>query len=430
LHLATEAQIITTAAGGGTANPGNGGLAVDAILTTPISVAADAAGNIYICEREAHRVRKVSPDGIISLFAGNGTAGYSGDGGLAVAASLNRPECITTDRYNNVYIGDETSIRMVNTAGVISTITGTGTKGFNGDGGPSTATQVSGIREVLVDRRGQMWFVDAGNRRIRKIDLTGTVTTIAGTGLSSPYADYVPATSANLINLMSLTIGSDDALYLIESNMVRVISPEGIIITVAGKYNGGFTPDGGFAISAELGYPIDVRVDANDNLYISEARNRRIRKINTYGRLTTVCGNGDSSSAGDGGPAIMASMICPAGMTITPSGTMYICDYCDGRVRRVDNVVSVADVAPAAYGKPSLKVWPNPNTGTFQVLPTSGQTAQATLRITDIFGREVYNCQLPTNSTKQVHITLPAGLYVATANVGETFCSEYVRIVQ
>jgi hypothetical protein len=109
---------------------------------------------------------------------------------------------------------------------------------------------------------------------------------------------------------------------------------------------------------------------------------------------------------------------------------MYICDYCDGRVRRVDNVVSVADVAPAAYGKPSLKVWPNPNTGTFQVLPTSGQTAQATLRITDIFGREVYNCQLPTNSTKQVHITLPAGLYVATANVGETFCSEYVRIVQ
>ena len=188
-----RAQIISTFAGNGTAAyTGDGGQATAAGLNTPYGVAVDASGSVYISDYNNHRIRKVNTSGIISTFAGNGTAGYTGNGGQATAAELSYPRGVAVDAAGNVYIADYNNnvIRMVNTAGIISTFAGNGTQGYTGDGGPATAAALNYPQGVAFDALGNVYIADVSNNRIRKVSTAGTISTVAGNGTAGYTGDW------------------------------------------------------------------------------------------------------------------------------------------------------------------------------------------------------------------------------------------------
>jgi streptogramin lyase len=328
--------IITTIAGTGTAGylaTQDGRLATAAQLNYPFGLAVDSDGNVYIAEYYSHVIRKIDKNGIISTIAGNGVAGFSGDGGLAnqatlfgprgvavdsngniyiadtdnnkirkinasdgiistIAKELNGPNGIAVDSLNNVYIAEYYSnvIRKIDKNGNITTIAGTlNTSGFSGDGGTATSAKLSGPSGIAVDSNGNIYIADTSNQRIRKIDAKGIITTIAGNGVAGFSGDGGTATSALLNNPIGLAVDSLNNVYIAEyySNVIRKIDAKGIISTIAGNGGGGFLGDGGTATSALLSKPRGIAVDSNGNIYIVDTFNQRIRKI-TYPIPTTM----------------------------------------------------------------------------------------------------------------------------------------------
>jgi hypothetical protein len=279
------AGTITTIAGTGVSGfSGDGGPATSAHLTDPFAVAVDGQGNVYIAETNNSRVRKVNPGGTITTFAGTGDAGFSGDGGPATSAQLNSPEGLAVDGRGNVYIADsiDSRVRKVNPSGTITTFAGTGDWGFSGDGGSATSAMLSGPTDVTVDRQGNVYIADFINYRVRKVSAGGTITTIAGTGGSGYSGDGGPATSARLIPT-SVALDGLGSVYIgdFHNRRVRKVSPSGTITTVAGTGIRGSFGDGGPATSAQLAGPEAVAVDGHGNVYIADSGNNRVRKVAT-----------------------------------------------------------------------------------------------------------------------------------------------------
>ena len=299
---------ITTVAGIGTGGySGDGGQATSAQLYDPFAVAVDAQGSLYISDTSNHRVRKVS-NGVITTVAGTGTKGYSGDGGQATSAQLYYPEGIAVDGQGNVYIADEYNhrIRKVTPDGIITTVAGTGTLGYSGDGGQATSAQLNYPYGVAVDGQGNVYIADDDNNRIRKVTTDGIITTVAGTGTAGDTGDGGQATSAQIYDPYAVAVDAQGNLYIGEDSGHRVRKVSGgVITTVAGTGTKGFSGDGGQATSAQLYYPDGVAVDAAGNLYIADEYNHRIRKV-SGGIITTVAGTGTEGFSGDGGPAISA----------------------------------------------------------------------------------------------------------------------------
>ncbi len=329
-------NMITTVAGssltgGGSGSSGDGGPATSANLLNPTEVVADNAGNIYMNDGgTTYSIRKVSPSGIITRFAGNNTSGFSGDGGQATSAQLNFPQGLAVDASGNIYIADGGNriIRKVATNGVISTIAGTpGTYGFSGDGGPATSAQLGLPSGMVFDANGNLFFADPGKHVIRKISTSGIITTVAGIGGSNGFSgDGGLATSAKLNAPTDVCIDASGNLYIADrdNHAIRKVSASGIISTIGGtggSLNYGFTGDGGAATSAKLNKPNSVSVDPSGNIYISDYTNNRIRKISSAGIITTIAGNGQSSVlgigpdfyGGDYGNATSASISAPYG---------------------------------------------------------------------------------------------------------------------
>jgi uncharacterized protein (TIGR03437 family) len=328
--------IITTVAGNGAAGfSGDGGPATSASVG-PWGVAVDAAGNLYIAG--ASRIRKVSPSGIISTAAGNGTRGFSGDDGPATSASLNQPSGVAVDAAGNLYIADYYNyrIRKVSPSGIISTAAGNGTQGFSGDGGPATSAALDVPEAVAVDAAGNLYIADSTNYgRIRKVSPSGVISTVAGNGRYAFSGDGGPATSASLGFPEGVAVDAAGNLYIADSDnsRIRKVSPAGIITTVAGNGQRGYSGDGGPATSASLNVPWAVAADAAGNLYIADTRNGRIRKVSPSGTISTVAGGG--SALGDGGPATSASLKYPIAVAVDATGDVYIADNQDYRVRKV-----------------------------------------------------------------------------------------------
>ncbi len=411
-HSAAQAQIITTIAGGGTADPGNGGPATDCVLETPTGVAVDAVGNMYICERDAHRVRKVTPDGTITTFAGTGTAGYSGDGGPATVAELQFPYCITIDASSNIYIGDQSTVRKINTTGIISTVAGTGTMGYSGDGSLATLAELKGPSGIAIDGGGILYIADKGNNRIRKVNLSGIITTIAGTGATLYNGENIPATDANLYAPSGVTIDGVGNVFVVEyiNPRIRKINPVGFITTVAGTGTVGYSGDGGAAIAAQFDRPIGITIDSYGNLYIGATFNDCVRKINTTGIITAIAGNGLSGSDGDGGAATAARLSTPAGVTLDAGGNMLVCSFSGRKIRKIAKVVSTPS-APKVELKYQMQLYPNPNIGNFNALVSSGINEQVTMIITDITGRALLQQTATTNEPISVILDAPMGMY-------------------
>ena len=243
----------------------------------------DARGNLYIADGWNHRIRGVSPSGIISTVAGNGAPWFSGDGGSATSASVCQPTGVAVDAAGNLYIADYGNhrIRGVSPSGIISTVAGSGTQGFSGDGGPATSASLNYPGSVAVDAAGNLYIADSQNDRIRKVSASGIISTVAGNGALGFSGDGGPASSASLLLPGGVAVDAAGNLYIADSqnDRIRKVSASGIISTVAGSGAQGFSGDGGPATSALLYGPFGVAVDAAGDLYIGDFHNYRIRKV-------------------------------------------------------------------------------------------------------------------------------------------------------
>ena len=329
-------QVITTVAGGGEAL-GDNGPATSAKLNQPTGVAVDAAGNLYIADPQDQRVRKVSASGTITTLAGTGVRDYSGDGGPASAATLNAPSGVAVDSAGNVYIADPGNkrVRKVTPAGIITTVAGNGTQGFSGDGGPATSAALNNPYALAFDNAGNLHIADKNNARIRKVTAAGIITTIAGTGIGGFSGDGGLATSAGL-SPSGIVFDSAGNLFVVDSPRVRKINSTGVISTIAGINANTFSGDGGPATSAALSVPTGVAVDAAGNVYIGDTGNGRVRKVTPAGIISTFAGGAlVGGNFGDGGVATSASLALPTGITFDSAGNLFIADSNHSRIRRV-----------------------------------------------------------------------------------------------
>ncbi len=330
---ALQAQTITTVAGNGTAGfSGDGGAATAAELNYWTSgVTVDVSGNIYISDNSNNRIRFVNTAGIISTIAGNGSTGYSGDGGPATAASLHGPTGIVVDGSGNIYIADRYNncVRKVDASGIITTLAGNGTSGYSGDGGTATAAKLNQPDGIAIDNAGNIYIADWYNFRVRKVNTSGIITTYAGTGAAGYTGDGGPATAATFNYVNSVATDLSGNVYVTDgsASVVRKIAPSGIITTIAGAGSGGYSGDGGPATAAALNAVRGVIVNAMGEIFIADRSNYCIRKVNTSGIISTIAGTaGSAGYGGDGGPATGAQLNAPNALALDAQGDIYICD--------------------------------------------------------------------------------------------------------
>ncbi len=291
----------------------------------------------------------VTRSSVITTFAGNGFATSGGDGGQAAAATLNTPADLAVDTTGNVYIADAFNhrIRRVAPDGVITTLAGTGEAGADGDGGPATDARLRTPLGVALSADGVLYIADTYNHRIRAVTADGIISTIAGTGEAGFSGDGGPATDAQLAYPTGIAIAPDGAVYIADTrnHRVRKLAADGAITTVAGAGAPGFSGDGGPATLARLNSPRGVAVSADGTLYIVDRENRRIRMVADDGRITTVAGNGSSGFNGDRGDAVTASLRAPYGVAVDALGNVYIADSFNHRVRQVSPSGTIDTVA-------------------------------------------------------------------------------------
>jgi uncharacterized protein (TIGR03437 family) len=420
--LAAQNLIETVAGGNPPITPIS---AVSASVGDPPRVALDRSGNLYF--GGLHSVFKVDASGTLTRIAGNGRAGYLGDGGPAIAAQLEYPAGIAIDPTGNVYVADRDAavVRRISSSGAISTYAGTGTPGYSGDGGPAASAQLCGPLGLALDASGNLYVADTGNDVVRKISANGTIATVAGNSLAGFTADDVQATIASLNSPEGVAVDSSGNLYIADTvnDRVRMVSPTGIIRTVAGTglsavYGSIWdstgvsttTGDGGPATSAAIVLPTDVALDSSGNLYIADYGNGRIRQVvngtigtlagtadgvpleigqlavseqltgptglavnaagilyfaegsigtgsglapgdfriwevNSAGVLVAAAGNGLESYSGDGGAAAVAQLNNPAGVALDSSGNLFVADTLNHRVRKISPTGAITTVA-------------------------------------------------------------------------------------
>jgi hypothetical protein len=347
--VSAEERIITTIAG--TGNPGYNGdgiPATSANITTPRALAADAAGNVFIYEASTARVRRVDAStGLISTYAGNGTIGWSGDGGPATGASLSNVDGLTVTPNGDLYISDAGNRRLrrvANDTGFITTVLGNGTAWFCGNSTPRRGSCIDTPQGIAVNAQGVVYISDSGNGRIRKVDPgSGLLTTIAGSGAFAGHSgDGGPAINASFgAEPQGLALDSLGNLYIaggLDHRVRRIDASTGTITTIAGNGAAGYSGDGGSALLASFDNPTDLVVDAAGNVYVSDSNNHRVRRIDAAsGVISTVAGSGlTTGELGDGGTATLARIVEPGSLAIDLSGNLLVVDDAQPRIRKVE----------------------------------------------------------------------------------------------
>lgn len=285
----TTTGVITSIAGtGSSGSSGDGGPATAATFQGVSGIAIDKFGNIFLSENKGHRIRKIDPAGIISTYAGS-IAGFGGDGGPATAAKITSPNEVAVDTFGNVYIPDQSNnrVRMVNTSGIISTIAGIGVGGYSGDGGPATSAKISIPNDIFVAQNGSVFIAENTNAVVRMINTSGIISTFAGTGIVGFSGDGSPATSAKMNGLAGIYLNKFVEMLVCDqdNNRIRKVDASGIINTIAGTGTPGYSGDGGMATATNLYRPNKVIQDIYGNIYIADLENNRIRKINNTNNL-------------------------------------------------------------------------------------------------------------------------------------------------
>lgn len=354
---------VTTIVGSGTRGyNGDGSWGTTATLSQGLGVAADASGNVYFADQTSHRVRKVSPDGVVTTIAGTGDAGYraTDDGGPATQALLSQPTDVALDAAGNLYISDTNNhrIRKIDAAGTITTVAGSGATAYDGDDAPATTKALLAPEGITFDTAGNLYIADSTDQRIRRVDPAGIITTVAGSGISGFGGDNNLATSAKL-SYPSAVAWKAGELYIDDflNARIRVVDTTGKIHTYAGTGTPGFTGDGGNATTARLGNPRDIAFDGAGNLLIADTNNGRVRVVDSAGKIDTLYGTDPTpiDNDGDGGPASAASLGLPAGLALDGSGHLFVGTREGQSIRRIDiatGIVTtvVGDVDPHGVG--------------------------------------------------------------------------------
>jgi len=336
----TPDGLLTVVAGNGLAGySGDGGSAANASLFGPNGVAVDAAGNLFISDCNNNVVRKVTLDGNITTIAGNSTFGFSGDGGPATSAALGCPSGIAVDGSGNLYIIDyfNTRVRKVAPDGVITTFAGNGHVGYSGDGGPATSAEFANPTGLAVDLAGNLYISDSANFDIRKVTPGGMIST----------AVVSIGTAVSLGNPSSVAVDVNGDLFigvLGEPNEVIKVSPGGVTTMVAGPASG-FSGDGGLATKAAIDGPTGIAVDLAGTVYFIDGGNSRVRKVSADGIINTIAGGGDFRFFGDGGPANNAVLNYPIGIALDDNGDVFVSDSSNWRIRKLTPGGLIATVA-------------------------------------------------------------------------------------
>ena len=333
------ADNIVTIAGGGSSSAD--GAATSASLFFPEGIAADAAGNIYIADSQHYRICKLTPNGTLTKIAGADISGYSGDG-PALGAQLSTPVSLALDAAGNLYFADQYSprVRKIDTAGMLTTLAGGGDVDATGTGEAATSVRFSNIVAVALNAAGDVYFSDGDLHRLFRIAAAdGTLHLIAGTGTPAFSGDGGPASAAALSGPVDLAIDGAGNVFIADANnsrVRRIDAQSGVIATVVGNEGFDFGGDGGPATAASLDFPTAVALDAAGNLYISDSNHGRIRRVDAATQvITTIAGNGVKSFYGDGGPALNASLLLPFGMTVDSAGNLLIADTYNNRIRKI-----------------------------------------------------------------------------------------------
>ena len=287
---------------------------------------------------------------IITTIAGMGVMGYSGDNATATASKINAPHGITLDGHGNIFFADfgNSLIRKIDNAGIITTIAGIGGTGYNGDSILATNAQLYGPNEIAIDKFDNIYFADYGNDRIRKIDTFGIITTVAGS-VYGYGGDSGLATSALLADPEGVAVDTVGNIYIADAgnNRIRMINAAGIIFTIAGTGVAGFTGDSGLAVNAKINLPFSVDVDKRGDVFFSDNGNNRVRKFNPFtdGLIHTIAGNGVVGFNGDSLQATIAELNGPACVRSDGVGNIYLADASNNRIRKVDTFGVIATIA-------------------------------------------------------------------------------------
>ncbi len=313
-------------------------------LNLPNGLALNAKGELFIADIGAHQVFKLDSRGRLSVIAGTGEGGFSGDGGPANKAQLHAPHDLLFDATGNLLIADTYNqrIRRVDASGVITTIAGNGNAEYAGDGGAATAASLNNPQSIAFDTENRLVIADTYNHVIRRVERNGIITTIAGT-VPGHGGDGGPATKAQINLTMAVAVATDDSIFISDAanSRIRRIAPDGTIQTIAGfgpaqdTYGGGFAGDDGPAAKAKLFSATDLKFDAAGNLFICDSGNHRIRVIRN-GVISTVAGSGYQGANGDGGKAIKAELNTPQKIVIAKDGSFFVADRANHCVRKVD----------------------------------------------------------------------------------------------
>jgi len=345
----TNTSIITTIAGNGSAGfAGDGGSAKDAKLNSPSGVAVGADGSVFVTDYYNHRIRKISPDGIISTIAGTGSTGFSGDNGPAIQAAISSPDGIAVAQDGSVYFVDSGNnrVRRIQPNGIITSVAGNGAKAFSGDGGPATNASLKFSGNVIgggiaIQADGTLLIADQGNFRVRRVDPAGNILTVAGSGVSGDSGDGQPALAAKF-NLEGITVAPDGSIYLMDylAQRVRRIALDGTITSIAGSGVEGFAGDGGKASAAILDFKASNWYGAHPyfkdgKLYLPDTGNQRVRVIGADNIITTIAGKGSAGFSGDESNPLQAKINAPTGVSVLPDNSIIFTDSLNNRVRKI-----------------------------------------------------------------------------------------------
>jgi len=410
--LAIKGQTITTYGGGGTSGICEGCAATACAIPDPVGGVFDKLGNYYFAScLSGNTIREINNAGIITTVAGTGSGGFSGDNGPATSAMLNGPFSVKFDTAGNMYILDALNyrIRKVSAStGIITTIAGTGTAGYNGENIPATAAEIN-AGDICLDKVGNIYVAEYNNRRVRKIDTSGIIITVGGTGVVGSSGDGGSATNA-MLSPNGITIDDNDNLYIADpyGSVVRKITPSGIISTIAGNGASAFAGDGMPATAASF-QPAHICIDSINNLYISDVYNNRVFKVDPSGIFWLAAGNGATGFSGDGGPATAASFNYVSGVSTDSCGNLYITEPGNGRIRKVAFNPECWPLKAPQVVSNEVSIYPNP---AYEVINVDGITTQENYSLLNINGIiEQQGILKPGNNEISIQ-ALPPGIYL------------------
>ncbi len=386
----------------------------------PSSVAFDAAGNLYFADTNRHEVYESSLAGVLSVVAGDGVQGFSGDGGAATSAELNSPQGVAVGSDGTLYIADTGNqrIRAVR-GGVITTISGSGGAGFAGDGGPAMNARFRGPTALAIDASGALLICDEGNERVRRIS-AGVIQTVVGNGTEGFAGDGGAANLAELDTPKGVAVGSDGRIFVADAHneRIRMVAANGVISTFAGNGVAGFAGDGGAATAAELAMPRGVMVTSGGAVIFADSNNQRIRMVDASGTITTIAGSGVQGTAADGGGAGTVAMNSPRGVAVSTFGAPVYADALNRLVRESvanGSVYVPAGLAPARTSAVTLSVGSsNGQTNAVATVTGAAGTPQGMVELLD-GGTVLTQVNLVSGTATFSSQTLTAGTHLLTA---------------